>query len=186
MADSKSTLYCSFCGKSQDDVKQLIAGPTVFICDECVRLCMDIVVAEQLTSVDPSEKSPLQAVFNTDGMKLLEGIEIPSLQHLIADGGLEQKRGPYNGHQLLRAVISGLENVMDPIAAEARRVRREAIEALKAEIVQDEEAERQARVSCAEATAALAEKRTRLDELICGRSTIDAAGSGPGDHRQLM
>ena len=35
-------LYCSFCGKSQHEVKKLIAGPSVFICDECVELCMDI------------------------------------------------------------------------------------------------------------------------------------------------
>ena len=40
--DSKSTLYCSFCGKSQHEVRKLIAGPTVFICDECVELCNDI------------------------------------------------------------------------------------------------------------------------------------------------
>ena len=41
--DSKSTLYCSFCGKSQHEVRKLIAGPTVFICDECVELCNDII-----------------------------------------------------------------------------------------------------------------------------------------------
>ena len=41
-SDSKSTLYCSFCGKSQHEVRKLIAGPTVFICDECVELCNDI------------------------------------------------------------------------------------------------------------------------------------------------
>ena len=41
--DSKNTLFCSFCGKSQHEVKKLIAGPTVFICDECVELCMDII-----------------------------------------------------------------------------------------------------------------------------------------------
>ena len=41
------TLYCSFCGKSQHEVRKLIAGPTVFICDECVRLCMDIIREEE-------------------------------------------------------------------------------------------------------------------------------------------
>ena len=41
--NSKKILYCSFCGKSQHDVRKLIAGPTVYICDECVELCMDIV-----------------------------------------------------------------------------------------------------------------------------------------------
>ena len=42
----KNTLYCSFCGKSQHEVRKLIAGPTVFICDECVELCMDIIREE--------------------------------------------------------------------------------------------------------------------------------------------
>lgn len=45
-SDSKSTLYCSFCGKSQHEVRKLIAGPTVFICDECVELCNDIIREE--------------------------------------------------------------------------------------------------------------------------------------------
>ena len=44
--DAKSTLYCSFCGKSQHEVRKLIAGPTVFICDECVELCNDIIREE--------------------------------------------------------------------------------------------------------------------------------------------
>ena len=47
--DSKNTLYCSFCGKSQHEVRKLIAGPTVFICDECVELCMDIIREENKT-----------------------------------------------------------------------------------------------------------------------------------------
>ncbi len=48
--DSKNTLYCSFCGKSQHEVRKLIAGPTVFICDECVELCMDIIREETKTT----------------------------------------------------------------------------------------------------------------------------------------
>jgi len=44
--NSKNILYCSFCGKSQHEVRKLIAGPTVFICDECVELCMDIIKEE--------------------------------------------------------------------------------------------------------------------------------------------
>ncbi len=48
-ADTKNTLYCSFCGKSQHEVRKLIAGPTVFICDECVELCMDIIREEHKT-----------------------------------------------------------------------------------------------------------------------------------------
>ncbi len=49
--DSKNTLYCSFCGKSQHEVRKLIAGPTVFICDECVELCMDIIREEHKTNL---------------------------------------------------------------------------------------------------------------------------------------
>lgn len=48
-SDTKNTLYCSFCGKSQHEVRKLIAGPTVFICDECVELCMDIIREEHKT-----------------------------------------------------------------------------------------------------------------------------------------
>jgi len=51
MAQEKNTLYCSFCGKSQHEVRKLIAGPTVFICDECVELCMDIIREENKSSL---------------------------------------------------------------------------------------------------------------------------------------
>ena len=52
--DSKNTLYCSFCGKSQHEVRKLIAGPTVFICDECVELCMDIIKEDHKATVSKS------------------------------------------------------------------------------------------------------------------------------------
>ncbi len=48
--DTKNTLHCSFCGKSQHEVRKLIAGPTVFICDECVELCRDIIQDEKKSS----------------------------------------------------------------------------------------------------------------------------------------
>ena len=48
--NNKNILYCSFCGKSQHEVRKLIAGPTVFICDECVELCMDIIKEESKDS----------------------------------------------------------------------------------------------------------------------------------------
>ncbi len=58
MASSKSeaTLFCSFCGKSQHDVKKLIAGPTVFICNECIELCNDIMV-EEMSAADEAGSS---------------------------------------------------------------------------------------------------------------------------------
>jgi len=55
-SDSKNTLYCSFCGKSQHEVRKLIAGPTVFICDECVELCMDIIREEGKGSIAKSQE----------------------------------------------------------------------------------------------------------------------------------
>ena len=61
-SDSKNTLYCSFCGKSQHEVRKLIAGPTVFICDECVELCMDIIREETKGS----------------GLKSADGVPTPS------------------------------------------------------------------------------------------------------------
>ena len=54
--DSKNTLYCSFCGKSQHEVKKLIAGPTVFICDECVELCNDI-IREEIKDISPNKQN---------------------------------------------------------------------------------------------------------------------------------
>ncbi len=63
---SKSTLYCSFCGKSQHEVRKLIAGPTVFICDECVELCMDIIREENKNSLVKSRDGvPTPSEINT-------------------------------------------------------------------------------------------------------------------------
>jgi len=55
-SDSKNTLHCTFCGKSQHEVRKLIAGPTVFICDQCVELCMDIVGEEKKSSLVKSRE----------------------------------------------------------------------------------------------------------------------------------
>ena len=51
--DSEKLLYCSFCGKSQHEVKKLIAGPSVYVCDECVELCNDIILEELEDDADP-------------------------------------------------------------------------------------------------------------------------------------
>ena len=58
--DSKTLLYCSFCGKSQHEVRKLIAGPSVYICDECVDLCTDIITEEvkELQQTEEPEKLP--------------------------------------------------------------------------------------------------------------------------------
>ena len=57
--NNKNILYCSFCGKSQHEVKKLIAGPTVFICDECVELCMDIIKEEKKDSFVKNQEGVL-------------------------------------------------------------------------------------------------------------------------------
>jgi ATP-dependent Clp protease ATP-binding subunit ClpX len=51
-SSSEKTLYCSFCGKSQHEVKKLIAGPSVFVCDECIELCNEIIRDELPATVD--------------------------------------------------------------------------------------------------------------------------------------
>src|SRR5690606_39882597 len=56
--DSSKILYCSFCGKSQHEVRKLIAGPSVYICDECVELCNDI-IREELEEKAQSARSSL-------------------------------------------------------------------------------------------------------------------------------
>ena len=58
--NSKNTLFCSFCGKSQHEVRKLIAGPTVFICDECVELCMDIIKEENKTISTSSNNTSVE------------------------------------------------------------------------------------------------------------------------------
>jgi ATP-dependent Clp protease ATP-binding subunit ClpX len=68
-SESKNTLYCSFCGKSQHEVGKLIAGPTVFICNECVELCMEIIREENKTSF----------------MKSREGVPSPSELFKVLD-----------------------------------------------------------------------------------------------------
>jgi ATP-dependent Clp protease ATP-binding subunit ClpX len=55
-SDGEKLLYCSFCGKSQHEVKKLIAGPSVFVCDECVDLCNDIIKEEVQSLNEDSRK----------------------------------------------------------------------------------------------------------------------------------
>jgi ATP-dependent Clp protease ATP-binding subunit ClpX len=78
--DTKNTLYCSFCGKSQHEVRKLIAGPTVFICDECVELCMDIIREEHKSAM----------VKNADGVPTPE--DIASVLHDYVIGQPYAKR----------------------------------------------------------------------------------------------
>ena len=69
--DSKSTLYCSFCGKSQHEVRKLIAGPTVFICDECVELCNDIIREETKSALVEEGRRRADAAGDLQGARRL-------------------------------------------------------------------------------------------------------------------
>ena len=61
--DSNDDLLCSFCGKSQDEVKKLIAGPSVYICDECIQLCNEIIAEEYGQEVEPEGADNLPKPF---------------------------------------------------------------------------------------------------------------------------
>ena len=91
--DSKNTLYCSFCGKSQHEVRKLIAGPTVFICDECVELCMDIIREEHKTHL----------VKSRDGVPTPEG-DLQGAGRLRDRPGSRQAGAVGGGAQPLQAV----------------------------------------------------------------------------------
>ena len=65
--DRSGNLVCSFCGKSQDEVRKLIAGPTVYICDECIDLCNDIIAEETDSEEAFSQSSAVQARRNQAG-----------------------------------------------------------------------------------------------------------------------
>lgn len=98
--DGKSTLYCSFCGKSQHEVKKLIAGPTVFICDECVELCMDIIREENKSS----------------GFKSKEGVPTPlEINEVLDDYVIGQ---PYAKRILAVAVHNHYKRLANPASAD--------------------------------------------------------------------
>ena len=108
-SESKNTLYCSFCGKSQHEVKKLIAGPTVFICDECVELCMDIIKEEN------------KASFN----QKLEGIPTPTeINKVLNDYVIGQEKPPEGWCNIILALgranlmpVAPAANIKDPIEA---------------------------------------------------------------------
>ncbi|MDP5336622.1 MAG: ATP-dependent Clp protease ATP-binding subunit ClpX [Paracoccaceae bacterium] len=97
--DSKNTLYCSFCGKSQHEVRKLIAGPTVFICDECVELCMDIIREETKSA----------------GLKATDGVPTPKDICAVLDdyviGQMKAKR--VLSYKRVQAEAAGSERTKD-------------------------------------------------------------------------
>ncbi len=73
--EGRNTLYCSFCGKSQHEVRKLIAGPTVFICDECIILCLDIIIAEGVSVRETAARQARALLRDQAAGALVRGIK---------------------------------------------------------------------------------------------------------------
>ena len=78
--NSSYNLNCSFCGKSQREVKKLIAGPTVFICDECVDICLDIIAEDRLLEQQQETSLPKPKEIKEEGKITWELKRIPSTE----------------------------------------------------------------------------------------------------------
>ena len=114
--DSKNTLYCSFCGKSQHEVRKLIAGPTVFICDECVELCMDIIREEHKTHMvkardgvpTPREIRKVLAALDLTVTRLIRVAYGPFQLGKLEEGGVEEIPAQVVREQMGAAASAGL------------------------------------------------------------------------------
>ncbi len=117
---TEKPLYCSFCGKSQHEVKKLIAGPSVFICDECIDLCTDIITEEisQLPEADLREGLPTpheirasldQYVIGQDHAKKQLAVAVYNhykrLKHIETTGAAKNKKTVHNGIELAKSNI---------------------------------------------------------------------------------
>jgi len=117
---TEKPLYCSFCGKSQHEVKKLIAGPSVFICDECIDLCTDIITEEisQLPEADLREGLPTpheirasldQYVIGQDHAKKQLAVAVYNhykrLKHIETTGTAKNKKTVHNGIELAKSNI---------------------------------------------------------------------------------
>jgi len=111
-SSKKNTLYCSWCGKSQHEVSKLIAGPTVFICDECVELCMDIIKEED------RQKQRVSA----DSYPEFCGVEIPPI---FVTG--KRRPGSIEVLSLLARTSGELEDVPEKIGHAIIMLRRDEI-----------------------------------------------------------
>ena len=154
--DRKSTLYCSFCGKSQDEVKKLIAGPTVFICDECVGLCGSIL------REDGIEFLPIS--WSAEERKTLLEVPVPSVSDIILLAGLVPYKRHLTGLGLIEALVAGLYRATQPDGH--ARIRKERIAELK----------RQMQETARPARDALVPLRRELRRLLEEDRTTDSGG----------
>lgn len=109
----KNTLYCSFCGKSQHEVKKLIAGPTVFICDECAILCILICLDEDIgfaNVLDPN------TIFSAEIMRELEKVTVSSFEELCTLTGQSEREGPYTVLDIFTVLVKGLDALVGDAA----------------------------------------------------------------------
>lgn len=163
--DHKPVLYCSFCGKSQHEVRKLVAGPTVFICDECVTLCAEIVRDEH------SEPHALGERLSERVLELLEHVPVRSVQALLKTGGLrtQDKDQPYNAREVLEALTEGIERVRTKLNMTPERKR--AIQAAEKEFAS---ITRDAQASYDRAIGPI---RNRIDALRRGEPLDQALGT---------
>lgn len=140
-ASSKSTLYCSFCGKSQHEVKKLIAGPTVFICDECVELCTDLITGED--SVSNYRGPEFSLNISKETLTRIEAMTFGSLESFFSTTNLSTvDGGPYTGAQIYKAVREVLHrNFKNRVREELRQSEIAAVQAQIDELEKSRDAE---------------------------------------------
>lgn len=100
MNSTKSTLYCSFCGKSQYEVKKLISGPTALICDECAALCVLILFADGIMAL------PCAIPEGAFSVERIEKMQFSSVDDFLSKGGVEKREGPYTGREIIAAMCA--------------------------------------------------------------------------------
>ena len=116
--EDKNKLHCSFCGKTQDQVKKLIAGPNVYICDECIDLCSDIIEEEYDVLANKDENSQFilnyfSTAFKKLGYKVLyEGVETDEQETICVDSHADYLQG----FKFSKPIpIEELKNFLSPI-----------------------------------------------------------------------
>ena len=116
--DGDRLLYCSFCGKSQHEVRKLIAGPSVFICDECVELCNDIIREEiqEKTGATGASKLPIPIEINEILVAGhgLAGFLVPGHESRVSDRFRQLRDSDFNAHLGFPFGLAGFRRTGSP------------------------------------------------------------------------